>query len=280
MVKLGFSLQERYSLPVAQVLKLLADTGFCAVSVSWKRDQDLEEIIRLAAANGLMVQSLHGPIRTVANLWSGDDAVALPALEDFLDAAADCARFGIPILVVHTWYGKEYTFCKDGLCFDRFDALVARAESLGVQIAFEHLEGPEYFAALMERYEGHPTVGFCWDSGHECCYNPGWDFLRRYGHRLVMTHLNDNLGMSDPTGRLVTTDDLHLIPGDGVIHWESALEQLKACQKQEILNLELKIRPHGERCTCDLYSRLPLETFLRQAYEKACRAVGGYFSES
>ena len=123
MVKLGFSLQERYDRPMAQVLALLAQVGFSAVSISWKRDGDLDEIVHQAKAQGLAVQSVHGPIRTVANLWSHDKDLALPALQDFLDAAADCARLGIPTLVVHTWYGKEYTFCRETLCFDQFDTL-------------------------------------------------------------------------------------------------------------------------------------------------------------
>ena len=279
MVKLGFSLENQYALPMAQVLDLLVKVGFSAVSVSWKRDSSLAQTILMAKERGLMVQSIHGPIRTVANLWSHDQAIAQPALQDFLDAATDCANFGVPTLVVHTWYGKNYTFCKEDLCFDSFDTLIAHAERLGVAIAFEHLEGPEYFAALMDRFQAHPTVGFCWDSGHECCYNPGWDFLRHYGHRLNMTHLNDNMGLSDPTGRLVTTDDVHLIPGDGIIDWTAAMADLKASRRQEILNLELKIRPHGDRCTLDLYSQLPLEDFLCRAYQSACRIVGDYFDQ-
>ena len=123
-------------------------------------------------------------------------------------------------------------------------------------------------------------VGFCWDSGHECCYNPGWDFLKDYGDRLIMTHLNDNLGVEDPGGRLQSTDDLHLIPGDGIIDWKSAMQKLKASRRQEILNLELKIRPYGDRCRLDLYSQIPMESYFREAYRKACRVVSSYFDES
>lgn len=279
MMKFGFSLEKSYALPMPQVMDLLAEAGFCAVSLSWKRDDNLAELVQLAQARNLHVQSLHGPIRTVANLWSNDPEVAQPALQDFLDAAEDCARYGIPILVVHTWYGKDYTFCRENLCYSQFDTLVDHAEKLGVAIAFEHLEGPEFFAELMDRFRDHPTVGFCWDSGHECCYNRGWDFLRHYGDRLIMTHLNDNLGLTSPDGRLISTDDLHLFPGDGVIDWQDALQKLKASKKQEILNLELKIRPHGDRCALDLYSGIPLEQYFQKAYENACRVVGAYFDD-
>ena len=131
----------------------------------------------------------------------------------------------------------------------------------------------------MDHFRGHPTAGFCWDSGHECCYNPGWEFLNRYGDRLTMTHLNDNLGLTSPDGRLISTDDLHLFPGDGVIDWKDALQKLKASRKQEILNLELKIRPHGDRCALDLYSQIPLEQYFQKAYDNACRVLGAYFED-
>ena len=179
--------------------------------------------------------------------------------------------------MAHSWYGKEYTFCRETLCFDHFETLVRRAESLGIRVAFEHLEGPEFLEALMAHFEGCSTVGFCWDSGHESCYNPGWDFLNRYGDRLIMTHLNDNLGLTDPSGRLQSTDDLHLFPGDGIIDWDNALRQLKSSHKQEILNLELKIRPKGDQCKLDLYSKIPLEEYFSKAYQNACRVFEGYF---
>ena len=112
MMKFGFSLQDRYSLPMEQVLDLLAEAGFSAVSVSWKRDGDLTKIVRLARERGLAVQSVHGPIRTLPALWNPNIEVARPALQDFLDGATFCAENNIPILVVHTWYGKEYTFVR------------------------------------------------------------------------------------------------------------------------------------------------------------------------
>ena len=92
-----------------------------------------------------------------------------------------------------------------------------------------------------------------------------------------MTHLNDNLGVTDPAGRLQGTDDLHLLPGDGITRWDNIVRRLKAANSQEILNFEFKIRPKGDRCKLDLYSKLPLEEYFTQAYERARRTVSGYF---
>ena len=276
-MKLGFSLQSSYTLPMPQVIDLLADTGFSAISPGWQRDYDLTGIVRQAQARDLVIQSLHGPLRGMPAMWDPNPEVARPILQDLLQAATDCAELGIPILVVHPWNGVDYTFSQESLYFDHFDTLVAHIEQLGIFIAFENLEGPEYLAALMDRYAQCPHVGFCWDSGHEQCYAPGWDFLSHYGDRLIMTHLNDNLGVTDPDGRLQGTDDLHLLPYHGILDWDDTVCRLKAAKKQKILNFELKIRPKGNRCKLDLYSQMTLQQYIQYAYESACRAVTEYW---
>jgi len=277
MIKFGFSVQSAYCLPMDQVMDLLANTGFCAVSPGWEPSGSHKEIIRLARSRGLTVQSLHGPLRGMPAMWSREKE--LPILRDLLQSATDCAEAGIPILVVHPWNGVDYTFREEDLYFENFDILVKHIRGLGIRVAFENLEGHEYLQALMDRYAGCPEVGFCWDSGHEQCYTPGMDFLSKYADRLVMTHLNDNLGLTDPEGRLQGTDDLHLLPYHGKLDWDTCLTRLKQARQQEILNFELKIRPKGDRCKLDLYSKMPLEEYIQLAYQQACRAVGDYFEE-
>ena len=276
MEKFGFSLQERYRVPMGRVVELLADAGFRAVSPGWQRYGDWTEAVGRAQELGLTVQSLHGPLRGMPAMWGRDPG---PIREDLLRSAEDCARAEIPLLVVHPWNGVDYVFRSEGLCFDHFDALVGRAQKLGICIAFENLEGREYLAALMDRYRDCDAVGFCWDSGHEKCYTPDWDPLTLYGDRLVMTHLNDNLGVTDPGGKLQGTDDLHLLPGHGLLDWADTLRRLRGAKGQEILNFELKIRPKGDRCRLDLYSAMALEDYFRAAFQRAREAMGSYFEE-
>ena len=273
MQKIGFSLQSNYPAAMPEVLTLLRAVGFDAVSPPWQRGGDLSGTVDAALRCGLTLQSLHGPLRGLDKMWNRDAVQSTPILEELLCAADDCATYGFPLLVVHAWTGLDYTFRESALCFDNFDRLVERAQKNGIRIAFENLEGPEYLAALLERYRDTEAVGLCWDSGHELCYAPNWDFLKEYGHRLLMTHLNDNLGITHPEGRLQGTDDLHLLPYDGIAHWSQILGRLKQAKPQEILNFELKIRPKGDRCTMDLYSQLPLEQYFAEAYARACRAV-------
>lgn len=278
MQKLGFSLQSSYSMPMPDVLSRLRDVGFSGVSPVWQPDGSLNEIVRCARERHLTVQSLHGPVRGMPAAWSPDPAVFQPILHDLLQAARDCSRYEIPLLVIHPWNGVNYTFHPESLHFSHFDALVSLAEKENITIAFENLEGPEFLSALMARYSSSPAVGFCWDSGHERCYTPGRDFLEAYGDRLVMTHLNDNFGVTDPSGQLQGTDDLHLLPYDGTMDWAHCMDRLKQAHRQEILNFELKIRPKGDRCKLDLYSSIPLEQYFTAAYKRARHAVSSYFA--
>lgn len=277
MGKIGFSLQENPIIPAPDVIRMLKSTGFDAVSPLWQKDVCLDDTVTAAVRHGMTLQSLHGPLRGLPEMWDPDRERSAGIVRDLLAAADSCADYDIPILVVHSWTGIDYTFREDRLYFGHFDRLVDRAVSKGIQIAFENLEGAEYLDALMEHYSNCDTVGLCWDSGHERCYTPSRDFLKEYGDRLLITHLNDNFGVTHPEGLLQGTDDLHLLIGDGNADWEHTVARLKQAKSQKILNFEFKIRPKGNRCKLDLYSKLPPEQYFAQAYQSARGIADCYF---
>jgi len=188
----------------------------------------------------------------------------------------DCRSLQIPIMVVHVWIGFDYVFSPDLLHFENFDLLVSRAAACGVQLAFENTEGEEYLFALMEHLAGNPAVGFCWDSGHELCYNRSRDLLAQFGDRLIMTHLNDNLGISRYDGRIFWTDDLHLLPYDGISDWDDHIRRLQQARPMEILNFELNIASKPNRHENDKYGQMPLEAYFAEAYARACRIAWRY----
>ena len=123
----------------------------------------------------------------------------------------------------------------------------------------------------MEHFKDNPVVGFCWDSGHEMCYNHSVDLLKKYGDRLIMTHLNDNLGISRFDGKTYYTDDLHLLPLDGVADWDYNAERLKQSTIPEFLNFELSTVSKPGRHENDCYSVMPYEQYFTEAYKRACK---------
>lgn len=269
MPGLGFSLQPQYSLPMPQVIELLARFGFSAVSPVWSPELDLQAIAACAHSHSMTVQSLHAPHKGISRLWDPDAPDSIPVQENILRCVDACAEFQIPIMVLHCWQGLIYTFPKDPLDYRFFDRLVKYAERKGVRVALENLEGEEYLDALMTRYHDAAHIGYCWDSGHDHCYPHKLDFLQSFGDRLIMTHLNDNMGLRDPSGIPSGNDDLHFLPYDGTLHWESALRRLKNLPPQAILNFEFKTRSHSSAPGDLRYALLPLEEFLKTAGNRA-----------
>lgn len=269
--KIGFSLQTKYDRPITQVIALLKKAGFSAVSPTWTSEADLAGIAACVKEQGMLIQTLHAPPKGIPVLWQEDGSVSAELLGTFLKCIDMCERFQIPTLVIHGWQGHNYVFPTEPLYFGNFDRIVSYAQTKGVSIAFENLEGEEYLAALMARY---PGVGYCWDSGHDSCYPHKLDFLKEFGHRLIITHLNDNLGPGDSSVPLSSAVDKHYLPFDGVLDWEACMQRLKSAKPQEILNFEFKIKPN------DRYAHLPLEDFITEAGIRARKIAQIYAGTS
>ena len=269
--KVSVSVGNGYVIPSEEVIEMVGKIGFEVVSLSLSNGADINKLAQTAKNCGLTVQSLHAPITNAAAMWSPDSAVSAPGLAEFMHVLDLCAENQIPIMVAHVWIGFNYTFDAQNLYFANYDAVVARATELGVKVAFENTEGEEYLYALMDRYKGNDTVGFCWDSGHEMCYNRSKPLLKDFGDRLLMTHLNDNLGIRDFGGKMTSRDDLHLLPYDGIGDWEEYIALLKQSRPLEALNLEVGLSSKRERHENDDYAEMPLVRYFTEAYKRVCK---------
>ena len=274
--ELGFSLQPQYNLPTAQIVALLREAGFSAVSPVWSPELDLNLLASCLRTHGMRFQSLHAPHRGVPLLWEPDAPEAAEFQQRILCCIDSCTQHQIPIMVLHGWQGLQYEFPCTPLDFRFLDRMVDYAEQRGISIAFENLEGEEYLSAMMTRYCGSPHIGFCWDSGHDHCYPHKTDFLLAYGHRLIMTHLNDNLGVRDPAGIPSTKDDLHLLPFDGNIDWSHALHRLESAPIQTVLNFEVKLTRNASNYATPNCEPLSLEAFIAEAGKRAHRIAEQY----
>ena len=276
--KIGMCVEKQYTIPTTDVICLLADIGFDAISPIWHPGIDLDSISEATVRKGLAIQSIHAPFYKSADIWSDDTAASQAAVDELLAVLEDCRRFHIPVMVVHTWIGFHYTQTPGKTGLFNLKKAVDRATAYGVKIAFENVEGEEFLFAVMDFFKDNDTVGFCWDSGHEMCYNHSQDLLAKYGDRLIMTHLNDNLGISRFDGETAPTDDLHLLPYDGIADWDYNITRLQASRKQEYLNFELGLSSHQGRHDNDIYAQMPLEQYFCEAYKRACRIAFKYAS--
>ena len=91
-----------------------------------------------------------------------------------------------------------------------------------------------------------------------------------------MTHLNDNLGISRFDGKIFFTDDLHLLPYDGIADWDYNVERLRKSRYMPILNFELNIDSKPNRHDNDIYKNMPIDLYFTEAYKRACKIAYRY----
>lgn len=266
--RLCLGTSDQLGLGIKEQIKLYKKVGFDAFFTMW--DEHIGEYKKLADEIGMIYQSVHAPFVNAAKMWKNDDE-AKKAIEELLICVRDCSDCGVPILVVHPYIGFERENIPTAEGLENFRDVVCAAKANDVKIAFENVEGEEYLSSLMSEFTGDDTVGFCWDSGHEMCYNRGKDMLSEYGDRLIATHLNDNLGVRSFEGEITWIDDLHLLPGDGVIDWQNAVKRLDGCGYDGILTFELNKAGKPERHENDKYMRLSDEEYVTECYIRACK---------
>lgn len=267
---LVMNLSRAADMSFADQLKLLKATGFDGFFVIWGKDLNLTELMEQAQAADISIQSIHAPWDKAADMWHGSEEKANAGILELRTCIDACVQCGAPILVVHAIVGfDKHTPTQIGL--SRFAQAVDYAAEKGIQIAFENTEGEEYLEALMDYFADNDAVGFCWDSGHELCYNHSQDLLAKYGSRLLGTHLNDNLGIKAYDGTITWLDDLHLLPFDGIVDWDDVVKRLHRWGFQGPLTFELNLKSKPGRHENDLYCEMPYARYVAEAYKRACR---------
>ncbi|HHW24503.1 MAG TPA: sugar phosphate isomerase/epimerase family protein [Bacillota bacterium] len=267
--RLCIGISDSFGLGVPEQLELFYEIGFDGFFTGWWRGCPIKEWRQLADSLGLLYQSVHAPFGYAAKMWEKTDE-ADAAVEDLLACLHDCAENRVPIMVMHAYIGFDPAEPTEaGL--EVYGKVIAEAERLGVKIAFENTEGENFLEALMRHFASSPAVGFCWDSGHEMCYNRSVDLLALYGKKLICTHLHDNLGIKDFGGKITWRDDLHLLPFDGIADWKEVAARLDREGYCGELTLELTRSSKPGRHENDIYAKMDITDFLAEAYKRACK---------
>lgn len=271
--KLCIDISSGFGLPVAEAVPVVKKVGFDGCFVGWNESSNVDKWANIIANEGLIFQSIHAPFSKVDTMWEEGDAG-----DDYLKMLKKCLHacddHDIPIMVVHPIIGMDkHTPTELGI--KRFASLVDEAENTKVKLAFENVEGMEYLAAVMDALGSSSAVGFCWDTGHEMCYNYSKDMPGLYGDKLISTHFNDNLGMTDKN-IMTWHDDAHLMPFDGIADWKGIMQRIKRHGYTGPLTFELTRNNKPNKHTHDIYADLSYEEFLTLALSKAKKVAELY----
>lgn len=273
-VPLCLNLRDDFPLSYEAQIHVLHDLGFSGFFSHWREDLDIAALRRCGEREGMLYQSIHAPFRGTELLWT-DAPEGDAILARLMHCLQDCARNGIPVMVMHASLG----FDREPAAPEspaRFTPLFQAAEKCGVRLAVENVDHPRRFHAMMHYFKDSPALGFCWDTGHERCYSGGEDHLARYGQQLIATHLNDNLGMRGSSGQLDTRDDLHLLPYDGTADWDALMARLAHCGFRGPLTFELKHKGRPGQQECARYTAMAPEDYLREACRRAQQVVDAF----
>lgn len=247
-----------------ETIPLVAKAGFDGCFWVTEPGVTVSRLAGQVRREGLDMQFIHAPVKKVDTVWmEGPEGDAF--IEMMSDWVRQCGQAQIPFMVSHVWTGHSQ-IAPNMLGVDRFGKLLYTAEKEGVKIAFENAQRQEFMHMIQEQLWGSPAAGFCFDSGHEMCYNYGADQLAQFGDKLLCTHLNDNLGQTGP--EIDTHDDAHMMPFDGVADWKNIAQRLKKAHFQDTLTFELKIQNRPGRHTQDRYAVLQPDEILALARQK------------
>lgn len=250
----GISTGNGYPIPFENRYPLFKNAGFDSIMLWWGNDEMATRVDRiwLAKAFDLYIKNAHASTNDLNALWL-DGVEGNLTCNRLLHEIDDCAEFGIKTLVVHLTNGSTPPpVSATGM--NRVEHLVRLAEDGGVKLAFENVLVPQHLQAVLDHFTS-PSVGLCYDTGHEHCFTPNMDWLSLYGDRVFALHLHDNDG----------TADNHLIPFTGTIDWDRKLAAIAASSYAGSITVEAEFRSGGQ------YESVGLEHFLQSAYKSGRR---------
>ena len=220
--------------------------------------QDFNKHAESIINEGITIDTLHGPFSGKININSmwlpGEDGEYM--LSRLTSGVDNCARFGIPVLVVHLSSGDICPGIND-TGHERFARLVEYADRNNVVIAFEN---QRKLANIAFAFEEFPTAGFCWDCGHEACFAGGREYMPLFGDRLCALHIHDNYAVQE--------GDKHMIPFDAGLDFNRITGHIAKSGFEGTVMLELA------RHTSGAYEDFTPEDYYARAASAASRLRG------
>lgn len=217
MREIGFQFQAFDGLTDDEYMQKIVDLGFTRTFYGVEEKKRQEELANLFAKYNVICETLHSPFDHINDIWL-DTEGGERMLAELMQSVDHCIIANAPIVVIHMSSGNTPPPITD-IGRARYEKLVDYAIKKNVKVAFENLRKTANFAWAMETFYNEPMVGFCWDCGHEACYQNGREFMPWYGEKLICTHIHDNCGEPD-------ADD-HLLPFDGAVNFDRFAEHIR-----------------------------------------------------
>lgn len=110
----------------------------------------------------------------------------------------------------------------------RLNKILKYCEKVNTPIAIENIRSRVLFDYVFENLESD-YLRFCYDIGHNNAFDKDFDYLSKYGNKLVCLHLHDNMGIKDD----------HTLNKYGSIDWKNFAKKLKEINYAGNLDYEM-----------------------------------------
>lgn len=253
-----------YVMPIWDRLDMIKKAGFDCVTVWWEDEEGYiggkkEDFSNIVKSHGLFIENIHAPSSSPNLLWSEDNSKREKELYNYLRLIEDCARFDIPMMVMHPVEGENYPAPnKYGLL--SFEKIARKAKEYGVIVSIENTTGESNLPFIFKNIESK-NIGLCYDTSHDWLHPKRIAIVKNLGDKICTTHISDNDGLKDR----------HWIPGEGDILWSKIGESFPKKSYTGCVTLEIfqDIKNTNET---------PQE-FLNRAY-KAAISIKDYFTKA
>jgi sugar phosphate isomerase/epimerase len=174
----------------------------------------------------------HGPREGDPNDMRSLEEVYLPKIFEVLSMMTE---LDMSLLTLHLWFDprfvkKEVIAFKIGL----LRHIIKKAADFEITVCVENLS--ETASHMVAPFSDLPRLNLTLDLGHAQLLtkmNTSYEFIERYPERIKHVHLHDNRGGDS------YRDDLHLLPGEGIVDFEKVFKELKAMEYNHTITLEL-----------------------------------------
>ncbi len=204
-----------FDLPPEQKAKMIKDNGFDCVITNADKKWDCQNgsfrsQIKLFRKYGLKPSSLHMRYHDENLKLFWEEGRAGRRLERRLKKDLWLAsRYNFSCVVTHI-SGKYSEVGKK-----RLERILSFCKKVNVPIAIENTRNRVLFEKVFQNIK-NDYLKFCYDSGHNNCFDKGFDYFSKYGDKLVALHLHDNMGKKDD----------HTLNSLGTIDWDKIAKEL------------------------------------------------------
>lgn len=234
---------------VIDTIDAIKNAGFKNVFVQWYNEEwnpTQEEQLKYIKEKGLNVIFAHLGYQNINDLWV-DIENGNKLVERYKNDIKICKENNIPMVVMHLTSKSEAPMYNE-VGLKRLQEIADYAKTLNIKVAFENTKIKGYLDYVIENIK-NDNVGICFDSGH---YHVHFDDdlnFAKFKDRIFAVHLHDN----------DKRDDLHLIPFDGTIDWKKIIKELKKCNYNGPITMEL--------CYRYKYLDMGIANFYKKGYE-------------